>query len=219
MAIMKVRTNYHQARWDEPMIFELSTPGVRGIIPPTPGEEIFAAVGDVAGRLPASIHRTKAPALPEVDQKHVLAHYLHLSQETLGSNLNADMSQGTCTMKYNPRVNEDLAAESHFANVHPLQDESTLQGILEIYYEFEQIMKAVSGMDRFTLQPGGGAHAVFTAASMIRATTATEARPSSATRSSRPCSRTRAMRHRRPRLVSRSSPSCRRRTVIPTSTL
>lgn len=169
MAITKVRTNYHQARWDEPMIFELSTPGVRGIIPPTPGEEIFAAVGDVAGRLPASIHRTKAPALPEVDQKHVLAHYLHLSQETLGSNLNADMSQGTCTMKYNPRVNEDLAAESHFANVHPLQDESTLQGILEIYYEFEQIMKAVSGMDRFTLQPGGGAHAVFTAASMIHA--------------------------------------------------
>ena len=99
----------------------------------------------------------------------MLAHYLHLAQETLGSNLNADMSQGTCTMKYNPRINEDLAADSRFANVHPWQDDDTLQGILEIYYEFEQIMKAVSGMDRFTLQPGGGAHAVFTAASMIRA--------------------------------------------------
>ena len=53
MAIMKVRTNYHQARWDEPMIFELSTPGVRGIIPPAPEAEVVAAVGDVAGRLPA----------------------------------------------------------------------------------------------------------------------------------------------------------------------
>jgi glycine dehydrogenase subunit 2 len=169
MAIAKVRTNYHQARWDEPMIFELSTPGARGILPPAPEAEIVDAVGDVAGKLPASIRRSTPPALPEVDQKHVLAHYLHLSQETLGSNLNADMSQGTCTMKYNPRINEDLAADSRFADVHPWQDDDTLQGILEIYYEFEQIMKAVSGMDRFTLQPGGGAHAVFTAASMIRA--------------------------------------------------
>jgi len=169
MAIMKVRKNYHQARWDEPMIFELSTPGVRGIIPPAPEAEVAAAAGDVVGKLPESIRRKTPPALPEVDQKRVLAHYLHLSQETLGSNLNADMSQGTCTMKYNPRVNEDLAMESRFANVHPWQDEDTLQGILEIYWGMEQIMKAVSGMDRFTLQPGGGAHAVFTAASIIRA--------------------------------------------------
>jgi glycine dehydrogenase subunit 2 len=169
MAIVKVRKNYHQARWDEPMIFELSTPGVRGIHPPAPEEEIVAAVGDVAGQLPESIRRSEPPALPEVDQKHVLAHYLHLSQETLGSNLQADMSQGTCTMKYNPRINEDLVAYSRLANVHPWQDDSTLQGILEIYWEHEQIMKAVSGMDRFTLQPGGGAHGVFTAASIIRA--------------------------------------------------
>lgn len=169
MAITKVRNNYHQARWDEPMIFELSTPGARGVIPPEPDAEILAVVGDVASALPASIRRATPPALPEVDQKHVLAHYLHLSQETLGSNLTADMSLGTCTMKYNPRVHEDLGADSRFANVHPWQDDDTIQGVLEIYYEFEQIMKALSGMDRFTLQPGGGAHAVFTGASMIRA--------------------------------------------------
>lgn len=102
MAIMKVR-NYHQAHWDEPIIFELSTPGVRGIIPPEPEEEIQKAAGDVAGSLPAGLRRKDPPALPEVSQKHVLAHYLHLSQETLGSNLTADISQGTCTMKYNPR--------------------------------------------------------------------------------------------------------------------
>ena len=169
MAIVKVRRNYHQARWDEPMIFELSTPGTRGMYPPAPEDGIVEAVGDVAASLPESIRRKNAPGLPEVDQKHVLAHYLHLSQETLGSNLHADMSQGTCTMKYNPRINEDLVAYPRFANVHPWQDDSTMQGILEIFWEHEQIMKAVSGMDRFTLQPGGGAHGVFTAASIIRA--------------------------------------------------
>ena len=61
MAITKVRKNYHQARWDEPMIFELSTPGVRGIIPPAPEAEIVAAVGDVAGGLPESIRRSDGP--------------------------------------------------------------------------------------------------------------------------------------------------------------
>ncbi len=72
-------------------------------------------------------------------------------------------------MKYNPRVNEDLVADPRFAFLHPLQDSQTLQGILEIYYRVEQILKEISGMDCFTLQPGGGAHAVFTAASIIRA--------------------------------------------------
>jgi hypothetical protein len=62
MGIVKVRKNYHQARWDEPMIFELSTPGVRGILPPEPEKEIADAVGDVAGKLPAGIRRKKPPA-------------------------------------------------------------------------------------------------------------------------------------------------------------
>ncbi len=169
MGIVKVRKNYHQARWDEPMIMEMSTPGVRGIIPPEPEAEIVDAVGDVAGALPEGTRRKSPPALPEVDQKRVLSHFLHLSQETLGSNLCADLSQGTCTMKYNPRINEDLANDPHFAYMHPWQDDETMQGILHMYWTFEQILKEVSGMDRFTLQPGGGAHAVFTAASIIRA--------------------------------------------------
>jgi len=119
MGIVKVRRNYHQARWDEPMIFEMSTPGVRGILPPEPEKEIVDIVGDVAGKLPAGARRKSPPALPEVDQKRVLSHFLHLSQETLGSNLTADLSQGTCTMKYNPRVNEDLVMDPRFAYVHP----------------------------------------------------------------------------------------------------
>lgn len=167
MAEVKIRENYHQARWDEPIIYELSTPGERGILVPIPDKEIRDKAGDVLSSLPQKMRRQERPPLPEVSQKHVLAHYLHLSQETLGANLNNDISQGTCTMKYNPRINETLAAMIH--EIHPSQDESTMQGLLEIYYKFEQFLKEISGMDRFTFQPGGGAHAVYTAASVIRA--------------------------------------------------
>lgn len=167
MAKVKIRENYHQARWDEPIIYELSTPGERGILVPQPDKEIRDEGGDVLSSLPEIIRRKERPNLPEMSQKHVLAHYLHLSQETLGSNLNNDISQGTCTMKYNPRINEKLATLIH--HVHPSQDESTIQGLLSIYYRFEHILKEISGMDKFTLQPGGGSHAVYTASSIIRA--------------------------------------------------
>lgn len=167
MATVKIRRNFHQARWDEPMIYELSTEGERGILIPEVGEKIRKKVGDVAGRLPAGVRRSVPPKLPEVSQKQVLSHYLHLSQEVLGANLNNDISQGTCTMKYNPRVNETLAGE--IAHMHPLQDVETMQGLLEINHKLEYFLKEISGMDRFSFQPGGGAHAVFAAASIIRA--------------------------------------------------
>jgi len=164
-----LRTNFHEARWDEPMIYELSTPGTRGIHVPEVEDEIVAAVGDVAGALPENVKRKAPLPLPEVDQKHVLAHYIHLTQETMGSNLSNDMSEGTCTMKYNPRLGESLSLHDSFASVHPEQDPDTMQGILELFYQFEQIMKEVSGMDRFSFQPGGGNHAVYCASSVMRA--------------------------------------------------
>lgn len=169
MGIVRLREAFQQARWNEPIIFEMSTPNVRGIFPPEPDSEIIESVGDVAGRLPAGIRRKELPKLPELSQKHVLSHYLRLSQETMGSNIGNDISEGTCTMKYNPRVNEDLVAEPSFAELHPSQSEDTVQGILEIYHKFENVVKQVSGLDRFTLQPGGGSHAVYTAASIVRA--------------------------------------------------
>jgi glycine dehydrogenase subunit 2 len=163
------RRNFHEARWDEPVIYELSVPGTRGILVPEVEAGIADAVGNVAGLLPDSVKRKKAPFLPEVDQKHVLAHYIHLSQETMGSNLTNDMSEGTCTMKYNPRLGETLAQDQNFAEVHPSQDGSTVQGILEIFYKFEHIIREISGMDKVSFQPGGGNHAVYTAASVMRA--------------------------------------------------
>lgn len=165
----KVRRNFHQARWDEPIIYELSTPGARGMHVPRPDEEIVKRAGDVLARLPENMRRKGRVNLPELSQKHVLMHYLHLSQETLGANICNDVGEGTCTMKYNPRINEVFVQNPSFSELHPCQDESTVQGILEIYYKFSEVLKEVSGMDHVTFQPGGGNQAVFTAASIMRA--------------------------------------------------
>ena len=169
MSPVKIKENFQQARWNEPIIYEKSRPNVRGILPPKADKEIVELVGDVVSKLPDGIRRKELPNLPEVSQKHVLAHYIRLSQETLGANLSNDLSEGTCTMKYNPRVNEDLVAETDFAELHPHQDEDTVQGILEIYHKFQKVVKEVSGLDRFTLQPGGGSQAIYTAACIVRA--------------------------------------------------
>lgn len=169
MAQVKIRSDFQQARWNEPMIYELSTPGLRGIIAPIVEDEITTLVGDVVLQLPEEIRRQSDLPLPEVAQKQILEHYIHLSQETMGSNLSNDISEGTCTMKYNPRICEQLIQHPGFADVHPDQDPDTAQGILHMWYEFECVLREVSGMDKFSLQPGGGNHAVYTAASIVRA--------------------------------------------------
>ena len=132
-------------------------------------EGIRDEVGDVAGALPAAIRRQTPPALPEMAQLHVLRHYARLSQENLGVDLNIDVGQGTCTMKYSPKVNDQLARSPKLAELHPLQDEGTVQGILEIMYRLEQMLCEISGMDRFTLQPGAGSTAIYANVAMIRA--------------------------------------------------
>jgi len=160
---------FHQASWDEPVIFELSQPGQRGILVPAVEDEIRNEVGDVAATLPEHMRRKTPPRLPEMSQIHVLRHYARLSQENLGVDLNIDVGQGTCTMKYSPKVNDQLARSPKLAELHPLQDESTVQGILEVMYRLEQLLKEISGMDRFTLQPGAGSAAIYTNVAMIRA--------------------------------------------------
>jgi glycine dehydrogenase subunit 2 len=97
--------NFHQAKWDEEAIFELSTPGERGIHLPQVEQDISDLVGDGLSLIPASVWRKTPPALPEVGQMRVLKHFLRLSQQTLGADLNVDIGQGTCTVKYSPKVN------------------------------------------------------------------------------------------------------------------
>ncbi len=165
---------FHQARWDEPILFELSQAGQRGLLVPEvePGIEEQVRAADAAtpwATLPEGMRRQQPPKLPELSQPQVLRHYIRLSQENLGTDLNVDVGQGTCTMKYSPKINDQLASSPKMAELHPLQDPSTVQGILEIMARFEQILVAISGLDRFSLQPGAGSAAIYTNASIIRA--------------------------------------------------
>ena len=158
---------YHAAVWDEPLVMELSRGGRRGLVVPEAEPEIVDRVGDAASLLPEAMRRAERPALPELSEPDVLRHYLHLSQETLG--MMGISLFGTCTMKYNPRLGEAFAARPELAELHPHQDEDTLQGVLQLVHELDEILRALSGMDQFVFQAGGGAHAAYTFACVTRA--------------------------------------------------
>ena len=159
----------HQASWDEPIIFDLGQPGARGVLPPSLEPAITRAVGNPAAKLPDSIRRADPPALPELSQMHVLRHYDRLSQETIGVDTSVAIGMGTCTMKYSPKINDRFARDARVTELHPYQDEETVQGILEVFWRLEQFLKEISGMDRVTLQPAAGSAAIWANASMVRA--------------------------------------------------
>ena len=161
--------DYRAPHWDEPLIMEMGTPGERGVLVPLAEPDVTAAIGAAADYIPEGMARAAAPDLPEISQHQALRHYLRLSQMTLGMDLGSDISEGTCTMKYSPKLHEELIRGHKAADLHPLQDESTMQGLLEIVYDCGQYLKAISGMDAITLQPGGGSHAVYTNACVMRA--------------------------------------------------
>ena len=164
----KIR-RFHQAKWDEPIIFELSQKGERGILVPKVSEVMKRKVGDVLSNIPQGVRRKRLPELPEISQSRILRHYIRLSQETLGTDLNIDVGQGTCTMKYSPKINEQLVRIPQINEIHPLQNEQTIQGMLEVMYRFKQILKEISGMDEFSLQPSSGSQGIYANASLIRA--------------------------------------------------
>lgn len=163
----KIR-DFHEAKWQEPIILELSEEGQRGIVFPDVEEELKDLFGEVDNLIPSNMKRKKKPDLPELGQQQVLRHYLRLSQETLGQDLTIDIGLGTCTMKYSPKIHEQFVRNPKIAKMHPLQDIDTAQGILKIMYDFEQIMKEISGMDAFSFQPGGGGMAIYSNASIIK---------------------------------------------------
>ena len=97
--------NFHEAKWDEPVIFEQSVPGSRSILFPDVSQKAMPVTGDVSDLIPDELTRQKSTALPEMAQPQVLRHYLRLSQETIGQDINIDIGLGTCTMKYSPKIN------------------------------------------------------------------------------------------------------------------
>ncbi len=157
---------YHAAVWDEPIVLEMGREGRRGMLVPEPEADVRAA-GTVDALVPANARRQQAPELPQLTEFEVQRHYLHLSQETLG--MMGVSLFGTCTMKYNPRLNELLTARPWLAELHPGQDEDTLQGVLQIVDSFSEMLCELSGMSQFVFQPGGGADAAYTQACITRA--------------------------------------------------
>ncbi len=164
----RLRKRFHQAKWDEEVIFQLHNPGEKGITVPEVEEGIRQVAGDGLSLIPEKMRRTVPPALPEVGQMRVLKHYLRLSQATLGADFNIDIGQGTCTMKYSPKVNEAIARSQKASEIHPYQDEGTVQGALEVIFNLEGIFREISGLDRFSFQPSSGSHAIMVMASVVR---------------------------------------------------
>lgn len=148
----------------EPTLFEKSSPGRRGCYPPQP--EVPAV--DLAQAVPAGMLAETAPPLPELGELQVQRHFVRLSH--LNYSIDTCMYPlGSCTMKYNPRVNEVAARLPGFARAHPLQDESTVQGALELMHSLQNALAEITGMDAFTLQPAAGAQGELTALLMIAA--------------------------------------------------
>ena len=167
MSDRKLR-NFHEAQWDEPIIFEESVPGSRSILLPDVSEEVKQETGGLEDKVPEYLKRKEAPALPEMAQPQVLRHFLRLSQETIGQDINVDIGLGTCTMKYSPKINEQFVRSPKFTELHPYQDDDTVQGILKIIYDFEQIMKSISGLDAVSFQAGGGGQGIYANAAVLK---------------------------------------------------
>lgn len=118
--------------------------------------------------LPAAVLRREEAGLPEVSQPDLVRHYTWLSNRNFGVD-SGFYPLGSCTMKYNPKVNEDVCRYPGFADIHPLQDAAAVQGALELYYHMERYLAEISGMDAFTMQPVAGAHGELTGLKLIKA--------------------------------------------------
>jgi glycine dehydrogenase subunit 2 len=155
---------YGQAKWDEPPIIELSKPGKVGYHePPTAGERTGSFE-----RIPMHLRRVAPLSLPEVSEIEVVRHYTRLSQENFGVDLGL-YPLGSCTMKYNPKLCDSVAASHRIQELHPYQHPSTVQGILRVLYEAANFLANIVGMKKITLQPAAGAHGEYTGVLLMRA--------------------------------------------------
>ena len=149
---------------NQPLIFELTKEGRVGYnLEPLDVSDL-----DLEELLPAGYVREEAAELPEVSELDIMRHYTALSRRNHGVD-SGFYPLGSCTMKYNPKINENVARYNGFANIHPLQDEETVQGAMELLYDLQQSLVEITGMDEVTLQPAAGAHGEWTALMMIRA--------------------------------------------------
>ncbi|GIQ68163.1 glycine dehydrogenase subunit 2 [Xylanibacillus composti] len=149
---------------DQALIFELSKPGRIAYSLP----ELDVPEAELESWIPGEYLRTEPAELPEVYEVDVIRHYTALSKRNFGVD-DGFYPLGSCTMKYNPKINEDVARFPGFAKIHPYQPESSVQGALELLYRLQQDLAEITGMDQVTLQPAAGAHGEWTGLMMIRA--------------------------------------------------
>jgi glycine dehydrogenase subunit 2 len=143
----------------EPLIYELSRPSRCAAVLPdldVPSTE-----------LPQGLVREDLP-LPEVSEPDLVRHYTHLSQMNYAIDVGF-YPLGSCTMKYNPKINEEMARLPGFAHLHPYQDETTVQGALFLMYHLQEFLKEIGGFAAVSLQPAAGAHGELTGVLMMRA--------------------------------------------------
>lgn len=150
-----MNTAYH------PLIFDLSKPGRCGFRVP----RFF---GSPNHTLPSELLRSEAPQLPEVDEPTAVRHYTRLSNGNFGVDTGF-YPLGSCTMKYNPKINEEMASHHGFVNLHPSQPYATVQGALKAYHMLAQYLCEIGGMAEFTLNPFAGAHGELTGLMVIKA--------------------------------------------------
>ena len=167
--IKKVRAHVNQ---NEPLLFERSSPGKRGYqLPPLDVPAI-----DPAPALGPQNTRAEIADFPEVSEVEAIRHFTRLSTHNYAIDLGL-YPLGSCTMKYNPRVNEHVARIEGLAWAHPYQPESLGQGIMEVMATLEQMLAEITGMDAVTLQPAAGAHGEFTGILMVRALLQSQGHP------------------------------------------
>lgn len=148
----------------EKLIFEIGSAGRRGYSLP----KLDVPDADMKSLLPADSLRKKEAELPEVSELDCVRHFTRLSQLNYSVDTNF-YPLGSCTMKYNPKINEKMAGLPQFSGLHPYQPETSVQGILEVLYETEQALCRICGMDAFTLQPAAGAHGELTGILIVKA--------------------------------------------------
>src|SRR5690625_2946696 len=149
---------------DFPLIFERSKKGrVSYSLPALDVEEV-----SLEEELDSQYIRSEKANLPEVSELELMRHYTGLSNRNFGID-SGFYPLGSCTMKYNPKINEDVARLDGFSHIHPLQDPDTVQGALEVMFDLQESLKEITGMDHVSLQSAAGAHGEWTALMMIHA--------------------------------------------------
>ena len=149
-------------KYYDKLIFELSKEGRKGYTLPENRMKEYAL-----SALSEGLKRTNEPELPEVSEFDVVRHYTNISNKNFGVDTGF-YPLGSCTMKYNPKINEEISSLPAFACLHPLQPASTVQGALEVYYNLSHALAEIAGLEEFTLNPFAGAHGELTGLMVMR---------------------------------------------------